>query len=222
MAQAVLLPGDGDRRVDARFELESWAAIHRANGEPAGKVLVTDISRNGFNMQSRWDFAAGEQFDIEFAHERMRSKIAWHDPIVGAYGCRFAAALSDERLAQILCSPKSVAAEPSRTSAAVERRERPRIEMRVPVTARRGELIECEVAILTNLSMSGFRMRTSQVYEPKQTIYIELAPKLLAEARILRHEPSRCEYAACFTFALAPALIDRLVTSHLRSLDKDN
>ena len=215
MAGAVLQPGDGERRIDGRFELAVWANVRRVSGEHAGKVLVTDISRSGFNMQSRWDFAAREDFviDLPFVAE-CHAKIAWHDPLVGAYGCRFREPLSDNALTQILATVDDAAIAQGSHSPEMERRGEARFEMHLPVTARRGAVIECEVAVLTSLSMSGFRMRSTQLYDLKQTIFVELGPKLNAEARIVRHNQASGEYGGRFVFALAPALIERLISGY--------
>ena len=217
MAIALLRPGDGERRINTRFELVTWASVHRTCGKPAGKVLVSDISQGGFNMQSRWDFAARENLFIEVTPLAQRgARIVWHESQVGAYGCRFALPLGDHELAEVLAA---LSEDPGQglipAASTEERRGEQRFEMRVPITARRGAVIESEVVMLTNLSVSGFRIRSSQEYVAKQTIYVELGVNLLAEARIVRREHQTGEYAACFSYSLAPRLLDRLVASHI-------
>jgi hypothetical protein len=210
----MLLPGDGERREDTRFELVAWAAIHRANGAQAGKVLVTDISRGGLNMQSRWDFSIQETVRIEITPSLvLDANIGWHDPVVGAYGCRFTRMLSREAFEDILSKADAV---PDMTQPAPhesERREADRVHMRVPVTARRASMAECEVAVLTNLSATGLRLRSTRKFDIDQIIYVELGPMIVAEARVLRYDPATSEYAASFRFGLSPLLIERLIAN---------
>lgn len=207
-----------ERRVTDRFEILTWATAARADGSPAGKVLVTDISRGGFNMQSRWDFDAGENISLTFAgHGAMRAKIVWHDSDVGAFGGRFEVLLASATIGKILARCADASARNSGNDC-VDRRQSNRFALRRSITARRNDDIVNQQVTLVDISMVGFLMRSDTRFDLKQTVYLELASGVMAEARIVRHDAENQEFGARFTFALAPALLNRVLADVERQL----
>jgi hypothetical protein len=79
-----------ERRTQTRNQVNMWAVVRREGSMVREKIVLANISRDGFKMRSVASFAAKNLFFLELAPGLMTEvEVVRCDPALSEYGCRF-------------------------------------------------------------------------------------------------------------------------------------
>lgn len=79
-----------ERRAESRNHVHMWAVVRRHGSMVREKIIIANLSRDGFKMRSGADFAIDGIFFLELAIGLMAEvKVVRRDLLLPEYGCRF-------------------------------------------------------------------------------------------------------------------------------------
>ena len=79
-----------ERRTQSRNQVNMWAVVRRQDSMVRERIVLANISRDGFKMRSVASFAAKNIFFLELAPGLMTEvEIVRCDAAMSEYGCRF-------------------------------------------------------------------------------------------------------------------------------------
>jgi hypothetical protein len=79
-----------ERRAQSRNHVHMWAVVRRHGSMVREKIIIANLSRDGFKMRSGADFAPDSIFFLELAIGLMAEvRVVRREPLLPEYGCRF-------------------------------------------------------------------------------------------------------------------------------------
>lgn len=92
-----------DRRAELRNHVHMWAIVRRHGSMVRDKVIIADLSRDGFKMRTVSSFRENDRFFLELSTGLMSEvHVVRCDPRLSEYGCRFLYPLPLEMVQTIL------------------------------------------------------------------------------------------------------------------------
>lgn len=79
-----------ERRAQTRNHVHMWAAVRRHGSMVREKIIVANLTRDGFKMRTPAEFLEGDVIFLELAIGLMtEAKVVRREPLLPDYGCRF-------------------------------------------------------------------------------------------------------------------------------------
>lgn len=79
-----------ERRAQSRNHVHMWAVVRRHGSMVREKIILADLSRDGFKMRSGAEFDVDSIFFLELAIGLMAEvKVVRREALLPEYGCRF-------------------------------------------------------------------------------------------------------------------------------------
>jgi hypothetical protein len=79
-----------ERRAESRNNVHMWAVVRRHGAVTRDKIIIANLSRDGFKMRSAAPFAPEDVFFLELSTGLMAEvRVVRRDPKLPEYGCRF-------------------------------------------------------------------------------------------------------------------------------------
>jgi hypothetical protein len=83
-----------ERRAETRNHVHMWAVVRRHGSMVRDKIIIANLSRDGFKMRSTAAFAPDDVFFLELSTGLMAEvRVIRRDPARPEYGCKFLYAL---------------------------------------------------------------------------------------------------------------------------------
>lgn len=79
-----------ERRAESRNHMHMWAVVRRHGSMVRDKIIIANLSRDGFKMRSAAFFAEEDVLFLELSTGLMTEvRVVRRDPNLPEYGCRF-------------------------------------------------------------------------------------------------------------------------------------
>lgn len=92
-----------ERRAESRNHVHMWAVVRRHGSSVREKIILANISRDGFKMRSAAEFELDSVFFLELAIGLMAEvRVVRRETLLPEYGCRFLYPLAPAIIQNIL------------------------------------------------------------------------------------------------------------------------
>jgi hypothetical protein len=83
-------PAIKERRAQSRNHVHMWAVVRRHGAVTRDKIIIANLSRDGFKMRCTASFLEGDRFFLELSTGLMADVcVVRCDPQLPEFGCRF-------------------------------------------------------------------------------------------------------------------------------------